>query len=507
MASAFLTIAEAILRKYERPMSAREIVELAERDQLLPDDFAGKTPHQTLKSKLSVAIRTDRDVCVFVRTAPGRFALRDQVARDAVYEAKPLHPPAAAEYVLGFPSERLDQCGRFDGIRASHKRYLATLLRDGVDAMERYSAEGNDEFKQLITYVLVTRGRDLLAFKRGAFNRVEHFLRGSHCVGFGGHVTAGDLNLLSQGDAGLSRGAARELAEELKLPPRDAQRVANGEGLEVIGLLNDDSSAVGRRHFAVVFQYEVSNAPEWDTPTRGEKAVTQLRWLRPGDDVRLNDFEYWSQLCLRAFHREIADARPQIRARRVRPFTPPHTLCIVGQIGSGKSEAADLLQRERGYQAVNSGEVVAELLGLPTVTEENRVAFQAAAMKFIRRPEGPPRLAEAIARMAAALGGERIVVDGLRQRATLEALRQASSVRVAVLYVHAPPDVALRLYNARTGTQASMLDFAGIRESPVEAEIPGFLSLADAVLFNWEGKGRYRDLLRQFIDEPALLVE
>jgi predicted NUDIX family phosphoesterase/dephospho-CoA kinase len=507
MASVFLTIAEAVLQKYGRPMSAREIIEIAEHDQLLPDRFAGKTPHQTLKSKLSVAIRTEGDACRFVRTAPGRFALRDQVAGDAVYEARPLHPSPAAEYVLGFPSVRLDGTGRFDGVRRSHKRYLATLLRDGVDAVERYSAEANDEFKQLITYVLVTRGEDLLAFKRGAFNRVEHFLRGSHCVGFGGHVTAGDLTLLSQDDAGLSHGAGRELAEELKLPPQDARRVANGEGLEVIGLLNDDSSAVGRRHFAVVFKYEVSDAPEWDDPTRGEKAITQLRWLRPGDDVRLNDFEYWSQLCLRTFHRGIADARPQIRARRVRPFGPPHTLCIVGQIGSGKSEAADLLQRERGYQAVNSGEVIAELLGLPTVTEEHRIAFQAAAMEFIARPDAPATLAKAIARRGVALGGDRIVVDGLRQRATLEALRQASATRVAVLYVHTPPDVALRLYNARTGTDASMVEFARIRESRVEAEIPGFLSVADAVLFNWEGKDRYRLLLRRFIDEPATLVE
>jgi predicted NUDIX family phosphoesterase len=144
-------------------------------------------------------------------------------------------------------------------------------------AEERGKAEVSDAFKQVITYVMVTRGGSVLAYRRGSFNRVEHFLRGSDCVGFGGHVTAEDITLLSQADQGILSGAVRELREELELPAEDLRRLNAGIGLEIVGLLNDDSSPVGRRHFAVLLRYEVSDDASWAHPRRGEKAVTRLR--------------------------------------------------------------------------------------------------------------------------------------------------------------------------------------------------------------------------------------
>ena len=276
-------------------MSAREIIAVAEREQFFADRLAGATPHQTLKSKLSVAIRTHGTDCRFVRTAPGRFFLRDLIGDEPIYEAPRYRPPDTKERVLGFSAARLDRLGRFHGIKTAWRLYLGRLLRDGFEARDRYAAEETEDFKQVITYVLVTRGPDLLAYRRGAFNRVEHSLRGSDCVGFGGHLAELDLNLFNVADQGLGAGAARELAEELQLPEADHARLAAGEGLEIIGLLNDDSSQVGRRHFAVVFRYEVSSDPAWRQPARGEKAITRLRWLSAGGDVRLNDYEYWSQ--------------------------------------------------------------------------------------------------------------------------------------------------------------------------------------------------------------------
>jgi hypothetical protein len=128
-------------------------------------------------------------------------------------------------------------------------------------------------------------------------------------------------------------------------------------------------------------------------------------------------------------------------------------------------------------------------------------------MEFIGSEAGPVMLASAIVEEARRAAVGRIVVDGIRQRATLAALRHLAPIRVAVLYVHAPPDVALQLYNARSGASATMLEFARIREAPVEAEISSFLTIADAVLFSWEGRERYRELVAEFIDAPASVVE
>jgi len=66
--------------------------------------------------------------------------------------------------------------------------------------------------------------------------------------------------------------------------------------------------------------------------------------------------------------------------------------------------------------------MVGELIRLPPVPKTPRAKFQREALKFIRRLYGPKRLANAIVRKALSSGAHRILVDGLRQKATLLAL-------------------------------------------------------------------------------------
>lgn len=499
MGSVYLHVADQVLQRQGRALSAKEIVAFAEADQLFPDTFTGKTPYQTLKSKLSVDIRRNGDRSAFVRTRPGRFYLRRLMSSfDQVYEAPPLRPPKTTERVLVFPSSSLDHLGRFQGIKRRGRRLLTSLLKAELETLDRYQAELTDTHKQIVTYVMVTQGEQVLTYRRGAFNRTEHFLRGSDCVGFGGHVTALDRNLLGEEDQGITQCAIRELREELTLPKRDQRRLDSGEGLSVVGLLNDDSSPAGRRHFAVILRYETSDDPGWKSPTRGEKAITRLRWLRPDSRLELNDFEYWSQLCLRTYFRRMARGQPNTRVRRSTPFKPPHVICIVGQIGSGKTEASDLLRDELGYAVVNSGHILAEILKRPPVTEGKRPEFQVDADRFIKSPTGPNELAAVIAAEIKAADNPRVVVDGVRQRATFEALRTYAGRRVAMLYIHAPPDVAYAFYNARSGGVHSLLEFVSVREAPVEAEVPLFIEIADAVIFNWYGREDYHRVVRAF---------
>ena len=54
-------------------------------------------------------------------------------------------------------------------------------------------------------------GQRLLFFKRSYLSRAAEFLRGSKCVGFGGHVSQADFDILSLDDQGISACARREL--------------------------------------------------------------------------------------------------------------------------------------------------------------------------------------------------------------------------------------------------------------------------------------------------------
>jgi predicted NUDIX family phosphoesterase/dephospho-CoA kinase len=506
--SEFLRAAEILFKKYREPMSAKQLVHAAIENQLFSDKLSGKTPHQTMKAKLSVDIRRKGNLSLFVRTRPGRFFLRSLLEHPSTaYEAKPLRAVPATENVLVFPSKWLDKHGRFQGINRSWKPILAKLTADSVlTHIGRIEAEQREDFKQVLTYVFVTRQSQILGFKRGTFNRVEDYLRGSYCIGFGGHVSELDRTLFNIGtDMGIADNAKRELFEELMLPAMDSKRIVRGEGLRIVGILNDDSSPTGRKHFAVVFHYRASDDSQWDFPERGEKSITQLRWLSLKSlGEQLRGFEYWSQLCLTDFFLSSLKAQPSYQIRRRSPLRPPHLLCVVGTLGSGKSAATAVLKREFGYTEVNSGRILAEILGVPPVPQTPRDVFQKQAWEFIRQPDGPLRLAQAIWKRAHDESNDKVLIDGIRQRATLCELRRlASTRRVGLLYIYTPPNVAYKFYAGRSRKRISIHEFLKLSDSPVEAEARGILEMADAVLYNWTGEPMYKDTIRRFMKDAS----
>ncbi len=225
-----------------------------------------------MKSKLSVEIRRRGARSTFVRTAPGQFYLRELTVGQAVYEARPWEPPVTSETVMVFPATVLTRPTlAFQGVTTTLKRHQE-MFRSGVcRPLPRSQAETTEEYKQVLTYILVQRGDRVLAYRRGVYNHVEQMLKGADCVGFGGHVTSDDRGLFSDDDVGLHEAAARELGEELKLPIIDRERLIRREGLDLIGFLNDDSSDVGRRHFAALFTYRsVRRAVVGSAPARRE---------------------------------------------------------------------------------------------------------------------------------------------------------------------------------------------------------------------------------------------
>lgn len=411
MKSEFLIVAKKLMEEECRAMSARQLVDLGLKRQLFSDNVAGKTPHQTMKAKLSVHISRHGDHSVFVRTAPGKFFLRHLVDdQQTTFKAKPTVPPKSTERVLVYRTEDLNPITSWQGLKTAWKkvsRVIFSQLR--AQYIARFDVEQNDDYTQILTYILVTQGDSLLSYRRGTYNRVDQYLRGSFCVGFGGHVSELDLDLFSTDTMGIFRCASRELREELKLPRADIERLRRGEGLAIVGIINDDSSDVGRRHLAFVMKYEVSSDSRWHAPERGEKAITQLRWIsaKSSERVWLWNFEYWSQLCLRQFAPKLIRSGPTYRLLRKTPLKPPHILCVIGPVGSGKTLATEVLKTDFGYVEINTGQVVAKLLGIPPVPETPRGEFQEKAWDFISQPNGPKRLASEILRIASGLQSDR----------------------------------------------------------------------------------------------------
>jgi predicted NUDIX family phosphoesterase len=329
----YLRIAEIVLGKSRVALSAGEIVERGIDQGLFGDHVMGRTPQKSMQARLSVDILYKGRSSRFARTARGRFSLRtlidprgdngttvlgNESPTEYVAERRVLRTPK--EEVLCVPDTAFREVLTFQGIDTDANSILGRFLNtDSTVYLGRAEAETRNDAKQFITYVLVQCGQRLLFFKRSYLSRAAEFLRGSRCIGFGGHVSAADLDMITRSDFGLSFCARRELAEELYLPEAGKRRrqpaaeidhpnkgtigLFQTAPLERLGVLNDDSSEVGRRHVAIVYRAWL---PDWNIAKKlrkGDSSIKGIDWIDLSKDtVEINEFEYWSQLCLRRFY-------------------------------------------------------------------------------------------------------------------------------------------------------------------------------------------------------------
>ncbi len=195
------------------------------------------------------------------------------------------------ERVLVVPTELFHQLGHFQGFSTDTQRYLTQLLDPGHTSFRpRREVEEDPSFKQLIPYVIFRHqpaGQTaLFAYTRGS-GQGEQRLHRKRSVGVGGHISADDV---SEGaDNPYEAGLRREVEEEVVVDTACRR--------QIVGLINDDETPVGRVHLGVVHVFDVE-APrisprEADITESGFHPVDELL-----DD--LEAFETWSQICLRS---------------------------------------------------------------------------------------------------------------------------------------------------------------------------------------------------------------
>ena len=101
----FLKAAYEVLQAAQTPLSAPEITKVALERKLIPP--SGKTPSQTMKSKLSTNILKQGDRSVFMRAAKGKFALRGWKTAYPEHIADRYQKALFDEEILVFPAVSL----------------------------------------------------------------------------------------------------------------------------------------------------------------------------------------------------------------------------------------------------------------------------------------------------------------------------------------------------------------------------------------------------------------
>ncbi len=197
---------------------------------------------------------------------------------------------SSSEQVLVVRRSLFDQLGSFHGLNAEIQRYLSVFLAEGNHFfVARAEAEEDPSLKQLIPYVVVTSGDQILHYRRGSGSGEKRLLK-KRSVGIGGHINDGD----GMGDAfdaaAYQRALMRELQEELSIESCFIERP--------LALLNDDTNPVGAVHLGIVHQCELAS-PE---VTANEEAIAELGFLTQEElAARHEELESWSQLVIGAW--------------------------------------------------------------------------------------------------------------------------------------------------------------------------------------------------------------
>lgn len=283
----FLDIAERYLKSEKKPLSAREITTLAIRDGILKTQ--GKTPWQTMKSKLSTDILTHGECSRFKRVFQGVFSLRALEAEE--YVATRFQKNKLDETIAVIPKEKLTELIPRAGFwkRAINRQKLAHLAKP----MLRRDAEETYDVIQLVSVFLVLYEGMYLTHMRSA-RLPESRLHGQYSMMLGGHLSIEDFSQLTldlfsdENDLSDCTYILRELSEELILN--------TDPKVSPVGFIYDESRDVSRQHLGIIYLVELPRL-SYEIGERGFLLNSKMEDI---DQIRARrmDFENWSWILM-----------------------------------------------------------------------------------------------------------------------------------------------------------------------------------------------------------------
>jgi predicted NUDIX family phosphoesterase len=185
-----------------------------------------------------------------------------------------------AESVLVVPRSAVLPTGGWRGVRTTGVDETLAVIANKGEYRPRGEVEGDPALKQVIPYLVLRDGERwfLMRRTRGGGDTRLHDL---WTIGIGGH--------LNPGDGDVHGGLHREWREELLASFEPTYRI--------VGILNDDTTAVGQVHIGVVCVADAGGRPvdirETDKLTGAFASTAEVRAV-------VDDMETWSCLTFEA---------------------------------------------------------------------------------------------------------------------------------------------------------------------------------------------------------------
>lgn len=182
------------------------------------------------------------------------------------------------ENILVVKTSTLFPAGAFQGI-STHTQEILDIINDHKEFNPRPTMEEDFSYKQIIPY-LIFKFEDRYFLMQRKSTSSEQRLKNKYSLGIGGHMRQEDL---SEG-ATIFDWAKREFEEETDYSGHFT--------IKTLGVLNDDSNAVGQVHLGLVLLLEGDSA---DIKVRSELKSGQLVTAQECLDF-YHDLESWSQI-------------------------------------------------------------------------------------------------------------------------------------------------------------------------------------------------------------------
>jgi predicted NUDIX family phosphoesterase len=169
------------------------------------------------------------------------------------------------------------------GLSTEHTEEVLDAITERHFFIDRPTAEVSPQYKQIIPYVLI-RNADAYFLLQRTQKQTESRLHLKLSLGIGGHINPDTPELLD--------GLQKELEEEV--------HVAGDYDLSFVGVLNDDTTEVGRVHLGAVY---VLDAHDREVTVRETEKMSG-RWVeRDALAEHREAMETWSQIVYDAWIR------------------------------------------------------------------------------------------------------------------------------------------------------------------------------------------------------------
>lgn len=302
--SAYLVIAEEVLRRVRRPLTALQILRAAYEAGIAPPHLRGRTQGKTMGARLSEDILRCREESRFYRTAPGRFLLRELMDDPGIPEdlrrplvARRRRRALVRDRALALRREMISGHSTALEMPVISSASVLHMLQRG-DFHYTIGPKHRSEGDVLVwSFVLVVRSGYVLSYRQGSYREDRDTFMHRRTIGFYTPVVASDMSLFDQADHGIVSSGVRALAMDLDLLDRQLwTALTDGAELRSFVFTDSDNKVSGDLLAVVVF-----SCPEWLDPTTKRLAINDLEWL----DLRLphnhdDDFDPWSQAVLAA---------------------------------------------------------------------------------------------------------------------------------------------------------------------------------------------------------------